>query len=470
MAHVLTGKVCQDRGNFGFIKLDAEGEPDMFLLRDSCQHLGGIPPVGTYVQFEVVVDQKTGRPRAENVAPLGAEAGDMSDAAFLAEVKAAEMAMLGGQQTGTVTSSSEKFGFIQQDSGGPDMFMIPEKGQQLPPIGARVSYTVTIDKKTGRERAEHIQMQGAAPQQHHQRPQRPQQMRPSGPARAPVVQHHRSAPPAANAMLHGALQGAVNTTVHSAVDTVIGKVLEGVMQALPGIDPSHLARATADYAARASGAGTFAPAFAGGHHHQQYQQAPVRETGMMLPSNGKFGFIKPDSGGADMFMLPPFYPEGTRLSYDVVADPRTGRPRAENVEPLQQPVAFGHAQARYAPAASASKGSGKGKDRSSPYGGGGGGGKGKRVGAGVIGGPPAAAAPVSDEVLYGTVNKHQGKFAFIEQEGGGPDMFCIPLSCSGFGGECPPVGTRVSYTVVLDSKTGRPRADGVTAAPLDLYA
>merc|ERR1740130_350167 len=68
----------------------------------------------------------------------------------------------------------------------------------------------------------------------------------------------------------------------------------------------------------------------------KHSDSLTKHSGTMLQDNGKFGFIKQDSGDEDMFVLTPMGggnlpPQGARVLYDIVADTKTGRPRAENV-------------------------------------------------------------------------------------------------------------------------------------------
>jgi cold shock CspA family protein len=61
----------------------------------------------------------------------------------------------------------------------------------------------------------------------------------------------------------------------------------------------------------------------------------------------------------------------------------------------------------------------------------------------------------------GVVLRNNGKFAFIKQDNGEADMFVMPNGCSGYGGQIPMEGEQVGFHVVIDEKSGRPRAEGV---------
>merc|ERR1712232_145516 len=62
--------------------------------------------------------------------------------------------------------------------------------------------------------------------------------------------------------------------------------------------------------------------------------APSKSQGTVVCNKGNFGFIQQDAGGSDMMVLPPVPDVGARVSYDVIVDPKSNRPRAENVQVL----------------------------------------------------------------------------------------------------------------------------------------
>merc|ERR1712046_11346 len=72
-----------------------------------------------------------------------------------------------GDQTGTVKQNSGKSGFIQQDSGAEDLFLLPFQckafKEEIPLEGTRVVYRIGSDQKTGRPRAENVRSEDRAP-------------------------------------------------------------------------------------------------------------------------------------------------------------------------------------------------------------------------------------------------------------------------------------------------------------------
>mmetsp|Transcript_72129 Transcript_72129/g.156570 ORF Transcript_72129/g.156570 Transcript_72129/m.156570 type:complete len:237 (+) Transcript_72129:63-773(+) len=74
-------------------------------------------------------------------------------------------------------------------------------------------------------------------------------------------------------------------------------------------------------------------------------------------------------------------------------------------------------------------------------------------------GPEVYTAPEGTSEI-GTMEKDNGTFGFIKMDSG-MDMFVMPAACVAFGNALPPVGTRLKFHVVVDAKSGRPRAEGV---------
>lgn len=188
-----------DRGSFGFIRPDDHG-PDMFVLPNQCSAFGGkLPPLGTRMVYSVVNDTKTKRDRADEVVAEDAHLAQMgimnpypklSDEArdtvprgvvlFAAKMRQAEVnGAIAAKQTqdqveqfhsqilgegwvaGTMGKNQEKFGFITQDNGKGDMFVMPKQctgfAGQFPPEGARVIFNVVMDATTSKPRAENVQ-------------------------------------------------------------------------------------------------------------------------------------------------------------------------------------------------------------------------------------------------------------------------------------------------------------------------
>lgn len=337
--------------------------------------------------------------------------------------------------TGTISRLKGSFGFILCNDGS-EMFVLPNScamfGRVIPPLGTPVRFTVTTDVKTGKLRADSVEpVDGLGASDSFQHAQDPTQW----PLDDQELEQLLSTPKDP--------LGRQSTRQQQSVDAF-----------------SYEAEKQAGTVAKHNG-------------------------------TGKFGFIKQDADGSEMFLLPGachmFNNElpaiGTRVMYDVVTDSKTGKPRAENVEPegglsqfhahvapvpqvshapMQPPMPHLAMQMQM-PATggidlfSGSQSRGAVAFRGAPS-------KGPRVPGmhppGTFGGKGAGTVSAAD-TLAGTLKRNKGNFGFIEQDNGDAEMFVMPAACDAFGNEIPPLGTRVTYEVVADIKTGRPRAENV---------
>ncbi|CAK0888192.1 unnamed protein product, partial [Prorocentrum cordatum] len=186
LPELLTGTVVVNKEGFGFIAPDGDAEAKMlFVLPQFCYAFQRkIPPPGTRVQYELGVDPKKGEPLAKNVQPTGEppvelsakgtrawgadwdggawdwaqdqdwgedSGGDWGSAPAPPTMRAPPAADPDGVRTGTISRSVAKFGYVAQDSGEPDLFVLPAacKGFELaiPPPGTRVAYRRGRDPK-----------------------------------------------------------------------------------------------------------------------------------------------------------------------------------------------------------------------------------------------------------------------------------------------------------------------------------
>jgi len=321
------GTMLKNNGNFGFIKQD-NGEADMFVMPAACE-ARVLPAIGARLSYTVTTDDKTGQPRAENV----------QDARI-----AALNSGTGDQRGGTMLKNNGSFGFIKQDNGEPDMFVMPQgcDGGLLPPNGVRVSFTITTDEKTGRPRAENVWFEG------------------------PLL----CAPP----VFPGTW--AMGNDMGAASNWNMGN---GYGAARPG---------------RATSSGN-------GNSLCVPWQAVNRGGSAGMRSQP---YTTPNAHGQNQF--------GQNFAGANSFD--------EGAQPFDQNQ-FGQ----------------------------------------------DSGGAMPGELRLGTMFRDHGGFGFIKQESvEGPDMFIMPAACSAFGGCLPALGVKVQYYVVNDSKTGRPRAEG--ASPVSI--
>mmetsp|Transcript_49360 Transcript_49360/g.138238 ORF Transcript_49360/g.138238 Transcript_49360/m.138238 type:complete len:567 (-) Transcript_49360:63-1763(-) len=466
-------------GRFGFIQQDS-GEDDIFVMPRQCVGFGGmLPPIGARVAYGVAVDPKTGGLRAEEV-QLEAEVVPQTARVpvVVPAIKTQAPTQVQAQASSSFAGemarhcSDGRFGFIRQDSGEDDMFVLPLQcvgfGGELPPIGARVLYSVAVDPKTGGLRAEEILPEAEVVPQ-------------SGPVQVIMPPTLALAQAQAQAQAEAQTQAQAGQLLAGEMarhcsDGRFGFVRqdsgEEDMFVLPhqcvgfggelppigvrvvygvGIDPKTMRPRAEDVQPE-----EWAPPSASKPAWEeqaptkasvpQWQEHVVQEASSNLHSgtmarqkeDGRFGFIQQDSGEPDMFVMPlqcgafgGLPPVGTRVVYSVGVDPKTFGPRAENVQPEEDLESLqAHSPGNEASASPALSESGD-----------------------------AAQC----EWFTGTMNRErsEGRFGFISQDNGGDDMFVMPLQCEAFGNKLPPLGTLVVYTLGVDPKTGGPRAENV---------
>jgi len=278
---------------------------------------------------------------------------------------------------------------------------MPAFGGVIPPVGTRVRFDIVQDEKTGRPRAERVEASDVpAPQ--------------AVPSACPEPQV--SLTPQSDAVIAAATAAVAALTSSTAPNPIL---------AMPAPHGGYSCNPSLLYQPQAT-AMSLVPA--------------GMLSGTMLQDHGRFGFISQDNGEADMFVMPQgclafgnvLPPLGTRVLYEIINDAKTGRPRAENVQPEPGLVAaLAQAQPSYG-AVSRIKGGALGAARSNPY-----------VVPPLV--QPLQAAPVvqvpqqqlvpslpqvsvpipaqSSALLTGTMEKDNGNFGFIRQDADSADMF-----------------------------------------------
>jgi len=355
-----SGAFDREKGKFGFIRQDS-GEEDMFVLPGACKAFGEVfPPKGTRVTYDCVPDPMSGKAKAENVQPEGGQQA---------------IAPVPCTHSGIFDRERGNYGFIKQDNGEDDMFVLPGAckafGEMFPPKGTRVKYNVVSDPRTGKVKGEDLQLEG------------------------------------------GAL-GGMSATAMALVQSALGGVSKASYQ-------SSYQKAAA-------------PVRQNPGHPGQYF------TGTFDRERTSFGFIRQDNGQEDMFVLPGcceafggVFPQlSTRVKYTVNYDTKNGKPIAENVQPAGGSQGKGDK-----PAIQASS-------HKSAY-----------------EAAFEAAYAGDDEFLSGTFDREKGSFGFIKQDNSQDDMFVLPGCCEAFGGVFPAIGTRLTYTVNWETKNGKPIAENV---------
>lgn len=361
---------------------------------------------------------------------------------------------------GTMKAVCAGYGFITQDDGI-DVFVLPQAclGFQfnLPPPGTRVRFMLTGELKAGKVKAENVVAEGSE---------------------AGVAQYL-----AARAEAHASLGSGENVGTVSRSGDDYGFIMraDGTeilamarsckgfgSRGFPDVGTRVKFRIVADEITGQARAESVVPLM--GQPEQQPAPAPwlvQKNNGAFYKDTGKHGIIKQDDGN-EIYVLPnackswnkAFPPVGTRVTFDIATDEKTGKTRAANVEherPVgRPPPIFAPVKAGQSPAAALV----------GPYHGTAGAGSGAGEGAERRGGQKKIKLPKG--YVCGTVARlKEDRFGFIvPDDGHGGEMFVVPSGCRAFGGNLPAVGTRVQYRIVPDDKSGKFRADDVAPLPI----
>eukprot|EP00930_Biecheleria_cincta_P032360 TRINITY_DN22457_c0_g1_i2.p1 TRINITY_DN22457_c0_g1~~TRINITY_DN22457_c0_g1_i2.p1 ORF type:complete len:543 (-),score=82.48 TRINITY_DN22457_c0_g1_i2:18-1469(-) len=482
MGERLAGVIARDGDKYGYLQQD-NGDPDLFVLPKHCES-GIIPAKGTRVTYSVGMDPQKGRPMAEHVQPefqaSFPRSAKRSAAAAFPQAGAMPSSFHGsgsGLLSGTISRDGDKFGYLQQDSGEPDLFVLPKACAMgvIPPKGTPVLYSIGVDPKKGRPLAENVQE--AQSRQPYSRPEafsasqtfsRPTKRMavalPAVPAQAPVDFYEGS-----GGLLSGVISRDGDRFGYLQQDNgepdifVLPKSCAGglippkgtrVVYTL-GLDPRKglpqaenvQAFSPANSPNRAAAPAARAPPFARATAWLPPQQSYGFATGTISRDGDKFGYLTQDSGEPDLFVLPGecaghvIPPRGTRVRYIPGVDPNKGRPLATQVEP-DYPMMPAHSS--MPPQGFAESG----------------GTYGRRLSPGLQQHNSSFAADAG--LSSGTITRDGDKFGYVQQDSGGPDLFVMPSSC--VDGAIPAKGTRVMFNVGMDPKKGLPMAENVMFA------
>ena len=159
-----TGTFVSDKGQYGFIKQDTQNEDVLaeriFVLPFSCPE-GKLPTEGSRVEYKMVMDPKTKRPRAEDVVLEGAavqsspavEVGDEFDSPsdhrdwYRPEEKPSscsrrDLSIL----EGSLVDSKGNYGFVKTEDEEIFVHETHCPGRKMPEVGTRLRFEVDLDQ------------------------------------------------------------------------------------------------------------------------------------------------------------------------------------------------------------------------------------------------------------------------------------------------------------------------------------